>query len=89
MATQPHKDDGFNSPADLGSAITPNDDTDLATNTRGVYVGTAGNLSVIFASDIGTTAVLFKNVPAGTLLPICVRRVRSALTTATDIVGLY
>jgi hypothetical protein len=89
MAARAHQESGLSGPADLGIAITPDDNTDLVTNTRGLFVGTTGNVSVIFAADAAGTAVLLKNVPSGTLLPICVRRVRSALTTATDIVGLY
>jgi hypothetical protein len=88
MAAKKHEDSGLNAPADLGVAITPDDNTDLTTNTRGLFVGTTGNVSVIMAADVAGTAVLFKNVPSGTLLPISVRRVRSTLTTATDIVGL-
>lgn len=67
-------------------AITPNDSTDLAAITRGLFVGTGGNLSLILADD--SSPVLFKNVPAGSVLPLRVKRVRAANTTAADILGL-
>lgn len=66
-----------------GFAITPAD-ADLADITRAIWVGTAGDLSVVMAS--GAT-LLLKNVAAGSLLPVKVARINAA-TTATDIVGL-
>lgn len=66
-----------------GFAITPAD-ADLTDIPRALWVGTAGNLTVIMAS--GAT-LLLKNVPAGSLLPIKVSQVKAA-TTAADIVGL-
>lgn len=57
----------------------------LAFRTRGVYVGTSGDLVV---SDTAGNETTFANVPAGALLPIRVDRVLAA-STADDIVGLY
>lgn len=65
------------------TAITPSDSTDLS-GTRGIYVGTAGNISIIAEDDI--TAVTLTNVPAGVVLPIFVKRVMAA-TTATGLVA--
>jgi len=67
-------------PHDLMAAVTPSDSADLANVTRGVYVGGAGDLTVINAA--GTT-VTFKAVPAGTLLPIRVARIKATLTSST------
>lgn len=67
-------------------AITPNDGADLAAATRAVWVGGAGNLRVIAADD--ATDVTLSGVPAGTLLPIRVKKVFATSTTATLIVGL-
>lgn len=55
---------------------------------RGLYVGTGGNVKV---DTLAATAVLFKNVPAGTFLPIWVKKVYSTGngTTAADIIFLY
>jgi hypothetical protein len=72
-------------PARKAAALTPNDAADLATETRALYVGTGGNLSVILSGD--TAAVTFTNVAAG-YHPLRVKRLRATGTTATGIVGL-
>lgn len=74
-------------PAENAFAVTPNDSSDLAHVTRGLWVGGAGNISVDLNG--GQTAVLFSGVPAGTLLPLAVTRVRSTNTTASLIVAVY
>ena len=66
------------------AVIAPNDAANLATTPRAVYVGTAGHLAVVLS---GTT-VTFKNVPAGSLLPIAPTRVLATGTTAVDLVAL-
>jgi hypothetical protein len=76
----------LNGPHDLMAAVTPSDSADLANVTRAVYVGGAGDLTVINAA--GTT-VTFKAVPVGTLLPIRVGRIKATLTTATNLVALW
>jgi hypothetical protein len=79
-------DVGRNDPADDFVAVTPSNSVDLAFRCRGIYVGGAGDLAVM-AKD-GVTAVTFKGVPAGTLLPIRTKRVMVTNTTATLIVAL-
>ena len=69
-----------------GVAVTKSDATILPT-TRGLWVGGAGDVAVIFAGD--TAAVTLAGVLAGTLLPVQVTKVMSANTTATSIVALY
>lgn len=71
-----------------GAAVTPSDTTDLPALTFGVYVGGAGNLTVDFA-DVNAKGILLAGVPAGSILPIQVVRVRQTGTTATNIVALY
>jgi len=90
MAAGTYQDTGIDAPGGRAAAITPDTDNDLATNTRAVYVGGAGNLIVHMAADAAgsPTAVTFTAVPAGTLLPIRVRRVL-ATGTATAIVGIW
>lgn len=69
-------------------AITPSADL-LPWATRALYVGGAGDLEVMMVSyENANTVVTFKNVPAGSLLPIRVQAVLTG-TTATDIVGIY
>ena len=77
---------GLESPAADAAAITPNDSTDLAITTRGIYVGGAGDISVI--TKDGTTLTLVGAL-AGTVIPIRVARVRATSTTATNLVALF
>lgn len=67
-------------------AVTKDDNADLPQIPRALWVGTGGSLSVIFTP--GTDPVSLTNVPNGSLLPISPSRVRSAGTSASDIVGL-
>ena len=58
-----------------------------------LYIGTAGDLQVIIAGTFGSPGqsfapVLFKNVPAGSILPVIVDFIISSKTTATDFVAL-
>jgi hypothetical protein len=73
-------------PARGGFAITANDSADLAAETRAIYVGGDGNLSLVLVSG---DQVTLAGVPAGTLLPLRAIRVRATGTTATQLVGLY
>lgn len=75
-----------NGAATAAVAITPNDSTDLAEITRGIYVGTGGNLRVLLADD--TTPVTLTNVSAGVIYPLRVKRVYSTNTTASNLVAL-
>lgn len=68
-------------------AVTPDDNTDLVSSTRGVYVGGTGDISVIM--EAGGSPVLFSGVLAGSILPIRCLRVRSTGTTATALVALF
>lgn len=63
--------------------ITPSDTADQS--YRAIYVGGAGNVSVVTA---GGNTVTFTAPPVGTIIPIDVTRVRSTGTTATLLLGL-
>ena len=70
------------------AAVTPNDATDLPNGpANAIYVGGAGTLTVDMAGNGAT--VLFGAVPAGTTIPIKVKRVRATGTAATSIVALF
>lgn len=67
-----------------GVDITPDDTKDIPL-TRGLFVGTSGNLKMTMAN--GTT-ITRKNVPVG-LYPWSVKRIWATDTTAKDIIGEY
>lgn len=73
-------------PATDAAVVTPNDSTDLSCPTRALWVGGAGNLAV---NMYGGQTITLNGVPAGTLLPVTVTRVRATNTTATNIVALW
>jgi hypothetical protein len=68
------------------ASVTPNDAADLPNVALAIYVGGTGNLNVDMYNGV---TVVFSGVPAGTTLPIKVKRVRAASTTATLIVEFY
>ena len=72
-------------PATNAVLVSPSDSEDLATVTRAVYVGGAGDMKVTM-QDSGT--VLFSGIPAGTTLPIRVSRIWATTTDATLIIAL-
>jgi len=61
-------------------------DSDLSHPVQKLYVGSAGDVRVTTVND---DDVNFKSVPAGTILPVWVKRVWSTNTTGSDFVGLY
>jgi hypothetical protein len=70
------------------AAVTPDDGNDLPNGlTRAVYIGGAGDVTVNMAST--GTAITFKAVPVGTVLPIRAARVKATGTTATLILALW
>ena len=73
-------------PADNAETVTPSDSTTLSNVSRGLYVGTSGDVTVLMQ---GGQTVTFTAVPAGTVLPIQIQRVNSTNTTASDMVSLY
>jgi len=69
------------------TAITPSNTTDLANVTNALYVGTSGNVQVLFEGD--TVPVVLKGVVAGNFYPFHIKRVYVTNTTAADLVALY
>jgi hypothetical protein len=68
-------------------AITPADDTAIGPFI-GLYVGVAGDVTVVMRNESASTPRLFKAVPAGTILPISIQGVQATGTTATNLTGL-
>lgn len=75
-------------PATGAFAVTPHDTNELATYSRALYIGTAGDITVRMVGEGGSTNVLFQNVPVG-ILDIEVKLVLSTGTAASDIVALF
>ena len=73
-------------PAENGFVVVPSDSSNLAHITRGLWVGFAGHVNVELTDNV---TVVFRNIQAGTLLPLQVRKVLSTSTTASGIVGVY
>lgn len=82
----PAGNETWESPARSGVGITPNDNADLASITRAIWVGTGGNLRVKLLDDAAPVTLV--GVPSGSILPLMAVRVYSTSTTATDLVGL-
>lgn len=80
-------DNQMDHPAYNAEVVTPDNTTELTNVSRALYVGVGGDVSVQMA--VTGTAIVFKNVPTGTILPIRIRRVNSTATTATNMVSLY
>jgi hypothetical protein len=67
------------------TAVTASDSTTFDSNTIGLYVGGAGNVTL----TVNGSDVLFTAVPVGTIIPIRFSKVKSTGTTATAMVALY
>ena len=73
-------------PARNLEVVTKSDTTKLFRVSRALWIGTAGNISVLTA---GGQTITISNIQNGTLLPIQVQRVNSTSTTASDMVSFY
>jgi hypothetical protein len=71
-------------PARYGAVVTPSNTVNLIAPTRGLFIGTAGNLSV----EMSNGTVAFTGVPVG-VFPIQCTRVNSTGTTASNIIALW
>lgn len=74
-------------PAQRAAAVVPSQTDNLTTGrTRGLWVGSEGNLDLMF--DEADGFVLHTNVTPG-YLPVAVVRVGSSRTTCTGVVAWY
>lgn len=76
----------FTATAKLYAVYQASPQTGLGNPGCFLYVGGAGNVSVV---TIGNDVATFFGVPAGTTLPIQVIKLRSTSTSATNIVALW
>ena len=65
-------------------AITPHDTNPISRSARSLYVGSAGNVTIVTPAGVQVT---YSNVPAGTQLNCGARLVKATGTTASAIVG--
>lgn len=68
-----------------GQAVTPHDTNELEAITRALYVGTAGDLTVVMRDG---TELTFANAPVG-WHPLRVKIVMNTGTDADDIVAVW
>lgn len=78
--------DTVTAPARNAFAITPHATNEIDPLPKAIYVGTGGDITL--RTIDGTADVLFKAVPAGSILDVRARYIRTAGTTAADLVGL-
>ncbi len=82
-------------PSEFAIAVTLSDSIGIDFNgkaeaTRGLYVGSGGDISVEMAGNgLVDATVVFIAVPTGTLLPIEITRVNSTATTASQMVAIW
>ena len=86
MAAVDKTQGGIGEPAAYATAVTPSDADELATVSRALYIGGAGNLVVV---TLGGDTVTLVGATAGSIIPIRVKQVKATSTTATSIVSLY
>jgi len=84
----PTFDGGLGQPATIAELIIPDDTNNLENPPRAIYVGGAGNITVIMLGDRTDTQVTFVGATAGSVLAVRPKRILSSGTTATSILGL-
>ena len=85
VATSPSSIDHLG-PARHGTAVTPSDTADLTVASRGLIVGSSGNVQVTF---VGGETVVLPSLAAGVLHAIAASRIWSTNTTAATIVAVW
>ncbi len=80
-----HHVPGILAPATRAAEVHPSDDTELPFVPRAIYVGGAGDITT--RSAVGDE-VVWKNVPAGSLIPFRATMILADGTTASDLLVL-
>ncbi len=73
-------------PASLAEVCTKSDTVNATLPFRALWIGSTGNVAVVFGND---AVVTFVGVPSGFVLPVSGKRVNSTNTTASSIVYLF
>lgn len=72
------------------AVITPHNTNSLARPTQGIYVGGAGNVTIISLDDASASSpITFVAPPVGSILPVKTKRIMLTGTTATNLVALF
>ncbi len=77
---------GLLTPATHAAAVTKSDTVDLTHVSRGLYLGTSGDVAAITLSD---ETITFTGLAAGICHPLRLKRVLSTNTTATFMVEVW
>lgn len=72
------------SPSRDGFMITANDNANLTSTARAIYVGASGNITGLTAVGSFVTLV---SVPQGSIVPLGFSKIFAANTTAANLVG--
>jgi len=78
--------DDLLAPAQHAVAVTPSDSQALANASKRLWIGGAGNVTLI---TVGGETVTYNSVPAGTYLKVRANQVKATGTTATNIVAEF
>jgi hypothetical protein len=65
--------------------VTPHDTNNLTSPSRGLYIGTAGDVKIM---AVNGSIATFIGAASGSVLPIQAKRVYATGTTATNIVAI-
>lgn len=76
----------LNAPPIHGLEITPDDVNDLTDVTRGIWIGTGGDIKV---TTLGGETSTYKNAPSGWLLVGFYTKVHATNTTASNLVAVW
>ena len=80
---------GVADPGERAVVIVPSDTVDFVLTPKAIYVGTGGDIAMIGDNeDVGATAIVWKNVPAGAVVPFRPRQILETGTTAADMLAI-
>jgi len=90
MAAPAFTIDNNPSPATQVAVITDGAEASFTVLPRALYIGTAGDVAAYFP-DAPSSAIVFKNLLAGTILPIRPTKVGAAAagTSCTKLIALF
>lgn len=76
----------FIPPASHAFGVTPHNTNELIHQTRGIYIGGAGNVTLV---TVDGDTVTFVGMATGIIHPIRAKIIKASGTSATSIVGVW